>query len=113
MNDGTKEVENNGFSGSVTGYYIVYIWTKDDKLMQLYMDERRYDRNEEAINNIINGLSDDTSILKFTGVIKNINSNKAFVKPKKDKDGNYIWQMGRVILGEADRFCPRVFDNIN
>lgn len=46
MNDGTKEVENNGFSGSVTGYYIVYIWTKDDKLMQLYMDERRYDRNE-------------------------------------------------------------------
>lgn len=52
MNDGTKEVENNGFSGSVTGYYIVYIWTKDDKLMQLYMDERRYDRNEEAINNI-------------------------------------------------------------
>lgn len=104
MNDGTKEVENNGFSGSVTGYYIVYIWTKDDKLMQLYMDERRYDRNEEAINNIINGLSDDTSALKFAGVIKNVNSNKAFVKPNKDKDGNYIGQMGRVILGEADRF---------
>lgn len=97
MNDGTKEVENNGFSGSVTGYYIVYIWTKDDKLMQLYMDERRYDRNEEAINNIINGLSDDTSALKFTGVIKNVNSNKAFVKPKKDKDGNYI---GSVIRKE-------------
>ena len=54
------------------------------------MDERRLDRNEEAINNIINGLSNDTSALKFTGVIKNINSNKAFVKPKKDKDGNYI-----------------------
>ena len=97
MNDGTKEVENNGFSGSVTGYDIVYIWTKDDKLMQLYMDERRYDRNEEAINNIINGLSDDIRVLKFTGVIKNINSNKAFVKPKKDKDGNYI---GSVIRKE-------------